>query len=595
MDLLLNGIAVRRDRPVLDLTGRILRFRPGTLTLVLGPCGAGKSTLLLAASGLLEPAAGKVELSAAAKVAPANGDRSGASPGAYGMHRLAAGYLAAHPEEQLFADTVRNELAYSLGGIGGKSERGLRERQIREVLREAGLPSDDAFLRKSPFSLSGGQKRRLALAGALLKRPDWLFLDEPTSGLDPAGKEKLRAALSRFRSSGGGGGGKGSGGGILVASHEADLFLPMADRVLLLRQGKLLYDGSPEDLWSEPQLLAEAGLALPERLKLACGLAEAGFTQPGLGETEEETAERLVQELLQPSSPPDRAALVLPRLLPNPAFSAGEEEPAGRTGGDSEAQLVARPARMPLLQRFDPRAQWLFVTAVSLGVWLQHGWTGAAVGLVCTLTVVRMFGVPLATLLRTSRYYAWLMAATALVAGLTWKGGGSSFGSVGFSLAEAGDSLRRLFQLYLVLWLGLLFPLSMSQLQLKKAIRQLLRPFSRLGMAVEAVSLGIMLIFRYVALIGGLWSKYAMLARIRRAGRDGGKRVKLKDIPPLLLPFFLSILQLGEQTAFALEERGYRGDAARGPADSGPKLAGRDWVLILVGILAASILIVSVR
>lgn len=581
--LRLNAVSIHRDGPILDLGSHTLEFAPGTLTLILGECGAGKSTLLQAAAGLLAPDSGSVE------VTPVEGAGASALSGSREIRRLKAGYLTAQPEEQLFADSVEEELAYSLrGGTGKLPERSLRVRLIREALTDAGLPADDGFLARSPFSLSGGQKRRLALAGTLLLQPDWLFLDEPSTGLDAEGKESLRGVLTRFRAS--------RAGGILIAGHEADFFLPLADRVLLLRQGRLLFDGRPQEIWQTPGLLTDAGLAWPETLRVACGLEAAGFVKPDLRESEEETVDRLARELLGKASSRGEASCGV-----HPAGSTpdGEEtirewapyapDPAA-SDSNSPKESGQRP---PFMKRFDPRAQWVFALALSVGVWLQRDWIGAAAGLVLTLAAIRLFGVPLSVLWRTSRYYAWLAVATALVAGLTWKAGGASLGPFGFSLSEAGESFRRLFVLYLILWLGLLFPLSVSQLELKRVVRQALRPFSKRGWAVEAVSLGMMLLFRYVTLIGELWTKYARLADIRRAGGQGKRR--LRDLRPLLIPFFLSILQLGEQTAFALEARGYPAAAADRREEAGPKLSGSDLLLMAIGIGISCALIFARR
>ncbi|WP_058304207.1 ATP-binding cassette domain-containing protein [Gorillibacterium timonense] len=581
MDLLVDGITVKRDHQIaLDLSGKELHIQKGTVTLLLGECGAGKSTLLLAAAGLLPLFSGCVQT-----VTPPT--ESGLLCAEQLMGNCSIGYMGPQPEQQLFADSVLDELTYSLGWRTKRTLLAERLDRIRKVLREMGLPDTDDFLNRSPFSLSGGQKRRLALAGTLLLEPNWLLLDEPTSGLDAEGKDRLLPAIQSFRSP--------HIGGVLIASHDADYFLPIADRVLILQQGKLVFDGTPESIWRDPRHLWRAGLAVPESMQLANRLREAGFDLPGLGTSLQESADHLAQALLQKGpnrsleKPVDSdmglALIVNEPLLP---LSRSEDAPTEKT----TVQEI-KPTRESRMKKFDPRAVWGFTMLLGLGVWFQREWSGIAIGLLITLTVIRVFQVPAKTMFRLSRYYAWLAIFSTILAGLTWKGGDIAFlgGRVGFSFMEAGETFRRLFQLYLVMWLGLLLPLTQSQLQLRSVLTQTLRPLGRMGFPVEAVSLGIMLLFRYIAVIGEEWKKYAQIAKTRRTGKRGSRWLKLQDIRPLMLPFFLSVLHMGEQTALALEARGYMGERQAAPSYA-YRLSLKDGLLLIVGALGALLLFI---
>ncbi|MEO3944802.1 ATP-binding cassette domain-containing protein [Gorillibacterium sp. CAU 1737] len=568
MDLILDRLTVHREQPILDLSERELRLSAGTITLVLGACGAGKSTLLQAVAGLIPLSSGYVRLE------PEHPENV----------RLASGYLGAQPEQQLFADSVREELYYGLS-----NRRGRRRKQqaaastdvsIKQALRRAGLPEDEAFLKRSPFSLSGGQKRRLTLAASLLLEPDWLLLDEPSSGLDEEGKESLQEVLLQSRST--------QKGGVLLASHDAGFFLPLVDRVIVLNSGKVAFDGHPQALWNDPSPILAAGLQLPPALMLSTQLKERKIAEPLIGEPLKETAKRMAASLRVQSEKRNPPCTLTPTAWqPDPIPDFLDEK------NPSEGMIHRQEPDVPrrLTKRFDPRAVWLFSLLLGVGVWMQNDWPGLLAGLAVTCGVLFFFQVQLRPLLRLSRYYAGLVVITAFFAGLSWKGGGLPLvpGGLGFSYTDALSSLRSMFRLFLVLWLGLLFPLTHSSLELKQVLTETLRPLRRLRFPVEAFSLVIMLLFRYLVILSEEWRKFARIAKIRRLGREGkDKRLSPRDLRPLLLPFFLSILQMGEKTAFALEARGYTGQDI--PA-SKPlyRLTPRDGWLLLGGFLLTSL------
>ncbi len=214
------------------------KIEDGEFVGIMGRTGCGKSTLIQLIAGLLTPDRGQVLI-------------DGEDINAPGYDRLAlrgkVGIVFQYPEYQLFETTVEKDVAFVLKHSGlGKDER---ERRVKEALEAMGF-SWEAVRKKSPLSLSGGEKRRVAIAGVLAAQPRILIFDEPIAGLDPFGRTaflELSAKLNR------------QGTTILMVSHNADALCEYAGRILMLDQGRLTGDGTPETLFGGPEAIAGAG------------------------------------------------------------------------------------------------------------------------------------------------------------------------------------------------------------------------------------------------------------------------------------------------------------------------------------------------
>jgi energy-coupling factor transport system ATP-binding protein len=217
-----------------------LTVERGETVVCVGATGSGKSTLLRLCAGLLEPTAGEV----AVDDAPA-------------LARGTVGIVFQNPESQLFAETVAADVAFGPRNLGIPDV----EVAVADALNAVGLDAA-AFSDRSPFTLSGGEARRVAIAGVLAMRTPYLLLDEPTAGLDSHGRRAVLEAIRRTSAH----------TGILVVTHDAEEFLPWVDRVIALHEGRVLFEGAPAALAEEPALWAGAGLALPQ-LVLAQHLA----------------------------------------------------------------------------------------------------------------------------------------------------------------------------------------------------------------------------------------------------------------------------------------------------------------------------------
>jgi len=247
-----------------DLATHALRdidlcIEPGEFLGIIGHTGSGKSTLVQHLNGLMVPPVGTVIV---------DGLDMGEKKQRIEGRRL-VGVVFQYPEYQLFEETVFKDVAY------GPQNMGLPEAEVKERVEEAmelvGLPVA-VFAEKSPFELSGGEKRRAALAGILAMRPRYLVLDEPMAGLDPLGRKNILELLLKLR--------KDSGCAIVMVSHSMDDMARYADRVAVLSQGAILAIGTPKEIFGAPERLTAVGLDVPQICSLCVKLRERGIPVP---------------------------------------------------------------------------------------------------------------------------------------------------------------------------------------------------------------------------------------------------------------------------------------------------------------------------
>jgi energy-coupling factor transport system ATP-binding protein len=231
-----------------------LSLSRGELVVLLGSTGAGKTTLLRAAAGLLAVTQGSAEV-------------DGRPAAGRGSVRGAVGLVFQRPESQFFSLTVEEDCSFGPRNLGRSP--GEASEDARAALVAVGL-DPEVFGPREPWSLSGGEARRAAIAGVLAMRPRYLLLDEPTAGLDAAGKEAVCAAIEAARTE----------AGVLVVTHDAEAFLPRADRVLALRAGRTVFDGDVAALLEALPRLAEAGDVDPPEIPRALMLARASGRVP---------------------------------------------------------------------------------------------------------------------------------------------------------------------------------------------------------------------------------------------------------------------------------------------------------------------------
>ncbi|MBS7360677.1 MAG: energy-coupling factor transporter ATPase [Oscillospiraceae bacterium] len=244
------------------LKGVSLDFEMGEIVAVIGHTGSGKSTLLQHLNGLLKPDSGDVLL---------NGESIYSSKEALRNCRFKVGLCFQYPEQQLFESTVYKDIAFGPKNMG-LSEEEIRER-VYQSINYVNLPLD--YLEKSPFDLSGGEKRRVAIAGVLSMEPDVLILDEPTAGLDPVGKKMLLKLIEDYN--------KNTGSTVIFVSHNMDDVAAIAKRVIVMNKGEVALQGTVDEVYSQGEALSSLGLDVPEITSIFLKLKEAGYN---LGKTE---------------------------------------------------------------------------------------------------------------------------------------------------------------------------------------------------------------------------------------------------------------------------------------------------------------------
>jgi len=239
------------------LRGVSLEIGAGERVGILGPTGSGKSTLVQHLVGLLKPTAGRVLLDGVAAHARATEARS---------RRRRMGLAFQYPEAQIFEQTVFREVAF------GPRNLGLEEAEIaarvRWALEMVGL-APAVMEERSPFTLSGGEMRRVALASILSLQPEVLILDEPTAGLDPQGRRELLARIQAWQ--------KGTDSTLVIVSHNLDELARVVERVVVLKEGEVVADGPARWVLSDGPLLRAAGLDVPQPVSLLQALREAGW------------------------------------------------------------------------------------------------------------------------------------------------------------------------------------------------------------------------------------------------------------------------------------------------------------------------------
>ena len=236
-----------------------LAIEEGELLGVIGHTGSGKSTFIQHLNGLLKPSAGQVLF---------QGQDIHADKAALRTVRFGVGLVFQYPEYQLFEETVFRDIAF------GPKNMGLGEAEIRERVYEAAsfVGVGGELMEASPLELSGGQKRRVAIAGVIAMRPRVLILDEPTAGLDPAGRESILANISAFQRS--------TGAAVLLISHSMDDIARFARRLAVFHEGRLVMDDSPARVFDRADELKQMGLTVPMATEIALALRQRGVELP---------------------------------------------------------------------------------------------------------------------------------------------------------------------------------------------------------------------------------------------------------------------------------------------------------------------------
>ena len=237
---------------------------------IIGHTGSGKSTLMQQLNGLLKPTSGQILL---------DGEDIWADKKRTRQARFRVGLVFQYPEYQLFEETVYKDIAFGPKNMGLKPEE--VDRRVREAAGFVGLTEKQ--LEVSPFDLSGGQKRRVAIAGVIAMEPEVLILDEPTAGLDPIGREEILANIEAYR--------QAKNATIMMVSHSMEDVARLTDRLLVMNGSHLAMDGTPAEVFAHAQELVEMGLNIPQVTQVFLHLQKMGVDVQNVYTIEQAVAE----------------------------------------------------------------------------------------------------------------------------------------------------------------------------------------------------------------------------------------------------------------------------------------------------------------
>ncbi len=247
--------------------------QPGEFIGIIGHTGSGKSTLMQHMNGLLKPTSGKILL---------DGTDIWQDKATTRQTRFRVGLVFQYPEYQLFEENVYKDIAFGPKNMGLSKDE--IDRRVRSAARVVGLT--DRQLEVSPFDLSGGQKRRVAIAGVIAMEPEVLILDEPTAGLDPEGREEILKNIQDYR--------REKNATIMMVSHSMNDVARLTDRLLVMNGAHLAMDGTPGEVFAHARELLEMGLDIPDVTRVFLRLQEMGMNVPTVY-----TIEQAVQALKQ--------------------------------------------------------------------------------------------------------------------------------------------------------------------------------------------------------------------------------------------------------------------------------------------------------
>jgi len=265
-----------KDTPFerLALKGIDFCAQAGEFLGIIGHTGSGKSTFMAHLNGLLKPTTGSVLF---------DGEDIHATKEKTRSVRFQVGLVFQYPEYQLFEETVYRDIAFGPTNMG--LDKAEIDRRVTEAATLAGLGRTE--LQKSPFALSGGQKRRAAIAGVMAMRPRVLILDEPTAGLDPKGREEIIANIRAYHQE--------TGATVIMVSHSMEEIARTVSRIVVMNEGEIAMDGSREEIFSRERELEAMGLAVPEMTQVTARLRSLGLDLPTNIFTVEQAADAIMR------------------------------------------------------------------------------------------------------------------------------------------------------------------------------------------------------------------------------------------------------------------------------------------------------------
>ncbi|WP_054942391.1 ATP-binding cassette domain-containing protein [Paenibacillus ihuae] len=504
-----------------------LEISQGTLTVLCGVTGSGKSTLLRVLAGLAAPAAGRVVYTA----------DPGGGPN--------VSIVFQQPETQLFAGNVHKEIEYGLEQHGVPKAQ--RAERIRSALTKVGLPYE-SFAGRSPFLLSGGEKRRLCIAAAIAVQPGLLILDEPTAGLDPQAAQALLTLVQELRA-----------GGItlIIGTHDLDSFLPLADQAVVMSQGSVHYNGPAAPLAADHLLLRSAGLEPPAYSRIGHRLRRQGL----LAEQPDNLDALLAGlSLVLPPAPAEAGRPQIPE-------GAQQEAPPSKDSPEAPVRKHSQTApRRGSWQGLDPRVKWLGMVLGSLVVLGMNSLTPLLLTSALIAGLIGSAGIPWSRTARFFRPFLLMFLFLWLLSALSWASPDITLGFLGFSSAGILRGGLNVLRFLLLIALGFLFTETTTGAPLREALEWAIAPLKKLGIRTRGWSLAVSVTLQFVPWILGKLSQLQLALKSRGRLQRGLTRWSPRQISLLIVPLLILVIGMGDELATAVESRGYDPKKARTPS-----------------------------
>ncbi|WP_342563462.1 ATP-binding cassette domain-containing protein [Paenibacillus sp. FSL R7-0345] len=524
-----------------------LEISSGTLAILCGVTGSGKSTLLRLLSGLDTPSSGRIFYAGKADGAPK------------------VSIVFQQPETQLFAGTVHKEMEYGLEQHGVPKVQRLE--LIRSAMSRAGLPYE-IFAGRSPFLLSGGEKRRLCIAAALAVQPELLILDEPTAGLDPQSAHSLLQLVQQLRA---------EGITLIIGTHELDSLLPLADQAVVMHRGTVHYDGPPAKLAADHQLLRAAGLEPPAYSRIGDRLRRQGLLAEQPGSIEE----LLAGLALLPVPPAGGGSAETQEPYGTAGVSSAEphehggaavgdsaeiREPYGVTGGRPGENQDRKSARRARWKELDPRVKWLGMLLGSLIVLGMNSLPPLLLAALLIGGLISSAALPWSRTVRFFRPFLLMFLFLWLLSALDWNSPDLALGPVGFSTDGMMRGGLNVLRFLLLIALGFLFTETTTGAPLREALEWVLTPLKKLGIRTRGWSLAVSVTLQFVPWILGKLNQLQLALKSRGKPQQGLARWTPRQVGMLIVPLLILVISMGDELATAVESRGYDPKKARTPA-----------------------------
>jgi energy-coupling factor transporter ATP-binding protein EcfA2/energy-coupling factor transporter transmembrane protein EcfT len=613
-DFLVQGLTLEEGRTQI-LTDIGHTFEAGTVTLIIGRSGTGKTMLLEMLSGLREPSFGHIQIGSE----PLWHNRRSKKQ----LNRralLLLGTAFQHPEHQFFARSVREEFVYTLEPY----KLPLSEQRRRmDTVHASSLDVTKSWMERNPFTLSGGEKRRVAFSLLQAAEPEWLLLDEPTAGVDQEGISRFTNELNAWKL-----GGKGA----IVVTHDYENLLPAADRVLILHEGRVSWEGSPSELATHPQVLEDAGLTLTGQLKTLRALRQSGIALPDGWVNPRAVAEAIANGLKTEAVVTVKTAMSRGEIAETSAATADAKGPAvimstaavsnGETIGNTKSVVgseevtlpsPASPARssktlpIPRFTLRDPLAVWLSYMLISTGILLQLHWFGWVVSALVTVGVIGYSGMRFRDWSKPAAAFLIFTIIASIVSGLTVDssigpteqlGGHTAltgyFSAVGFEVRPAIETFFRFGRLIMVMLAGLVLLSGISHLRLKRAIEQRLNGLRHLRFPVYQFALVASLMVRFLPTIANEWHRFARIAAARGKYAVRPGRLPIRQMKRTAVPFLMALLRLGETWSLVLMARGV-GREGWSPSQAVRMRLDKHDVYVIMAAIVILILLMLIR